>query len=182
MRLLPCSVFHICQFGYRVLSFGLLMVMLQWYVALSMILFAIGSRFLLREWTHSKRSWTFCVLVTFVANSAWDHTSAVLMGLLLSTLETSLALALLMLNPGTLLSGPTASLFWVSDLDLGALVPVFLTTLVASLYGVHLLIFFAYIFPLHRYDSWYSQQELEKNVEDQLATIHPTLSSGTSPS
>jgi len=135
---------------------------------------AIAIRFLIKVATKSDRSWTFCVVVTFLANSAWDRWRAVALGLGMNTIETALLVAALWLHPGTF-DDAQPSAIWAADVDFEALNPQVISIVIGSAYAIYVTIFATYIYPLHSYEKSVSPEALVDRVEDKLAAAYLKL-------
>jgi len=183
-RLLPTWIFHICQFSFRAITIALAAAIFRSWITAIFIVFAITLRIGIKFYARSRRRIAFAVLVTFIAQSAWDKRLAVILGIFLSTLEAALVLTAVWLSPNEALTEGEGLYLWARDSNLQNITPDFFTILLSILFMTYTGIFLFYIYPLHEYEEMGMNEQKDvslvaandfKNVLGDIMTLkrHP---------
>ncbi|GBG28105.1 NACHT, LRR and PYD domains-containing protein 1 [Hondaea fermentalgiana] len=150
-RLIPCWIFHILQFSFRAMTIGLITSMFDLRFSVPMIFGMILLRVLIWWASRSKRSGFFAILVTFMANSAWDKRAAVIAGIIVSTLEAAGVTVAVWFRPDYVLTGDDVHIPYGQNVNFQNIDPVAMTSLMSAIFFTYNLIFIVYIYPMHQY-------------------------------
>mmetsp|Transcript_2749 Transcript_2749/g.6426 ORF Transcript_2749/g.6426 Transcript_2749/m.6426 type:complete len:1000 (+) Transcript_2749:317-3316(+) len=175
-RLIPCLIFHILQFSFRAMTIGLIVSLLDARIAGGIIAGMVLLRVIIWKVTRSERSKFFTVLVTFLANSAWDKRVAAIAGVFVSTVEAAGVMATVWLTPDHILTGDEVQLPYAQGVDFASFNNEVMTGIMAALFFTYNLIFWTYVYHLHEYSDIHFTNANKSSMETiKTAQVYNTV-------